>query len=73
MRSVAADLKNRNDMFQHLVLQLLWLIVLYVAGKRPTNQLLTARSNCIAFGDLYGNQSYDANRIRRDITYWWMD
>lgn len=70
---MAADLKNRNDMFQHLVLQLLWLIVCLVTGKKPLHQLVTVRSNCIAFGDLYGTEGLEAKRLRREITYWWQD
>jgi hypothetical protein len=66
--------KSEQDYaFQHTVLKLLWLIFLYTAGKRPLNQIYSARDSCIAFGDVYGVQGEAAKKYRRENTYWWND
>lgn len=64
---------KREHEFQLIVLQLLWLIFLYTAGKRPTNQIYNAWQACIDFGDRYGNQGEGAKNYRREVTFWWHD
>lgn len=62
---------ERTDMFQHLVLGALWIIILFLAGKDfgakdlARNWVGSART----FGDLYGNQADTAKEYRREKTY----
>lgn len=62
--------EQRNDMFQHLVLNGIWILVLLAFGKKPHKQALNWRSSAVAFGDLHGAQGEQAYEYRRDVTYW---
>jgi hypothetical protein len=60
---------NRNDMFQHLVLNALWVLIVRAYGGNATDAALNFRSSAISFGDMYGNQSEEAKKYRREVTY----
>lgn len=67
----AAERDKRTNMFQHLVLNALWVIILCLFGQRgwackPATNL---RCSLLAFGDLYGNQGEGAAEHRRETTY----
>ena len=66
---VEVKLDEKNDMFQHLVLTLLWTIILILLKRYSKTYLGVVRQSCITFGDLYSHQSEDAKHIRRTITY----
>lgn len=61
--------RKRMDMFQHLVLAGLWVIILCLFKKNPVTQAINYQTNAIAFGDIYGNQGETAADYRRDRTY----
>lgn len=66
-------MSDPNRLFQHAVLQGLWLIVLLLSGKHASLQRAYFRSNCLGFGDLFGQQTDEAKQYRRNVTYWWED
>jgi hypothetical protein len=61
----------RTDLFQHLVLQGLWVIILILLKKDASNQTAIFRGGAVGFGDTYGAKGEDALMYRRDVTYKW--
>lgn len=59
----------RTDMFQHLVLQGLWVLILLGFGYKSRNMATDFRASAIAFGDLYGNKNENSKKYRREISY----
>lgn len=62
---------NRNDQFQHLVLNALWVLILAAFGRSRSGleAAQNFRSAALSFGDMYGNQSDQAREYRRKVTY----
>ncbi len=60
---------DRNDRFQIIVMHALWIIILLLCGKRPIHRVADIRFEMIRFGDDYGNQSPEAPKYRREITF----
>ena len=61
----------RTDMFQHLVLQGLWVIILILLKKDASNQTAIFRGGVVGFGDTYGTKGEEAIMYRRNVTYKW--
>lgn len=62
--------KNERDTaFQFTVLQALWCIILMQAGGKPSRSISNIRSQMLAFGDEYGNQSEGSKEYRREVSY----
>ena len=61
----------RANLFQHLVLQGLWVIVLILLKKDASNQTVIFKGGIVDFGDVYGVKGEEARMFRRDVTYKW--
>jgi hypothetical protein len=65
-----AEVKNdRNNIFQHLVLAGLWVLILRAFGKVAIDQAINFKINAIAFGDMFGLRGDEAKQYRRENTY----
>jgi hypothetical protein len=60
---------ERNTMFQHLVLNGIWMLFLAIRGYDNHQGIHSWRDGAIYFGDEYGVSGDDAKRIRRELTY----
>jgi hypothetical protein len=62
---------DRNSLFQHLVLNGIWMLALLIMGFKHRAQIVHSwRDGAIMFGDQYGVQGDEAKRVRREMTYW---
>jgi len=61
----------RTNLFQHLVLQGLWVIILILSKKDVLRQILNFRGEIVSFGDMYDTKGEEAKMYRRDVTYKW--
>lgn len=66
---MANQTTKRTDMFQHIVLAGLWILIRCAFGKQPIKEASDFKSDCLYFGDLYGDKSEGAKDFRRNITY----
>ncbi len=62
---------ERTNMFQHAVLNALWIIILFLAGKdfAAKDNARSWISGARAFGDMYGVQGDEARKFRHEKTY----
>lgn len=61
--------EDRRDMFEAIVVQCLWVLVMRSFGMRARDQAANTRSAIIAYFDEFGNQSSGAPNYRRETTY----